>query len=126
MIRVMVVEDDPFIALDLVDQLEQSGLSTTGVAATVADALDLFARHGCDIAVLDINLGTETAAPIARLLANRKIPFVAVTGYSRDQIPAEFSDAAVLTKPVRVAELVSELRSGVADSHRQAHGSTIG
>jgi len=88
-------------------------LSTTGVAATVGQALDLFNRHGCDIAVLDINLGDETASPIAQLLTEKEVPFVAVTGYSRDQVPPEFSDATVLTKPVRVEQLVSEIRARV-------------
>lgn len=113
MMRVMIVEDDPFIALDLAEQLEEAGLSTTGIAATVSEARDLFNRHGCDIAILDVNLGDETASPIARLLADQRVPFVAVTGYSRDQVPPEFSDATVLTKPVRVEKLVAELRARV-------------
>jgi CheY-like chemotaxis protein len=119
MIRVMIVEDDPFIAFDLAEQLEEAGLATTGIAATVGEALDLFARHGCDIAILDINLGDETASPIAQLLADRNVPFVAVTGYSLDQVPPEFNDATVLTKPVRVEKLVSALIARVGGNGRQ-------
>jgi len=122
MIRVMIVEDDPFIAFDLAEQLEAAGLSTTGIAATVGEALDLFNRKSCDIAILDINLGDETASPIARLLADQEIPFVAVTGYSRDQVPPEFSDAPILSKPVRIEKLVAALRARVGGDGQQAHG----
>lgn len=122
MIRIMIVEDDPFIALDLASQLEASGFSTTGIAANVGDALELFARHGCDIAILDVNLGQETAAPIARLLTEQDVPFVAVTGFSRDQCPPEFTDVKVFTKPVRVEALVSELKARAGGSPREARG----
>lgn len=110
MIRILVVEDDPLIALDLVDQLAQFGFSVVGIAANVADALALLDHESCDAAVLDINLGNETAAPIAHALGAQQIPFVTLSGYADGQRPPVFSGHIVFSKPVQIEALAAELR----------------
>jgi DNA-binding response OmpR family regulator len=113
-IRVLIVEDDPFLSLDLASQLVEFGFSVTGIAPNVATALDLFDRRGCDVAVLDVNLGAESAAPVARKLAAQNVPFIAVTGYSQAQCPPEFGNGTVIGKPLRIERLVAELQRCVA------------
>jgi DNA-binding response OmpR family regulator len=108
--RILIVEDDPLIGFDLAVELEAHGFAIVGVAPTVAKALALFQDHGCDIAILDVNLGRETSAPIARMLAAAQVPFIAVTGYSIDQCPREFAAVPLLSKPFQTARLVAELR----------------
>jgi DNA-binding response OmpR family regulator len=108
--RILIVEDDPLIGFDLAVELEAHGFAIVGVAPTVAKALSLFRQHGCDVAVLDVNLGRETSAEIATTLAAARVPFVAVTGYSVDQCPPEFARVPLLSKPFQTALLVAELQ----------------
>ena len=108
-INVLIVEDDPMIGFDLSVELEEAGFNVVGVAPTVAKALHLLERQRCDLAVLDVNLGQETSAPIARALIAAGVPFVAVTGYAVDQCPEEFATAPLLSKPFQTARLVATL-----------------
>jgi DNA-binding response OmpR family regulator len=108
--RILIVEDDPLIGFDLAVELEAHGFAIVGVAPTVAKALSLLRQHGCDIAVLDVNLGRETSAAIASTLTMAQIPFIAVTGYSIDQCPQEFASVPRLSKPFQTPLLVAELK----------------
>jgi DNA-binding response OmpR family regulator len=98
------------IGLDIGEQLAEAGFEVVGPALSVAKALRLVAEPGCDVAVLDINLGSETSGPIARKLRASGTPFVVVTGYSVDNLPPWFHDAIIVTKPYRIADLVCALR----------------
>lgn len=113
--RVLVVEDDPLIGFDLAVELEQAGFAVVGVAPSVNKALILFQQHGCEVAILDVNLGRETSAGIARALAAAGVPFVALTGYAADQCPDEFTSAPLLSKPFETDRLVAELRRQLLD-----------
>jgi DNA-binding NarL/FixJ family response regulator len=109
-VRVLVVEDEFMIGLDIGEQLGEAGFEVVGPALSVTKALQLVAEPGCDVAVLDINLGGETSGPIARKLQASGTPFVVVTGYSVDNLPPWFHDEIIVTKPYRIADLVSALR----------------
>jgi len=98
------------LGLDIGEQLAEFGFEIVGPAQSVAKALRLVTEPGCDVAVLDINLGSETSAPIAKKLRASGTPFVVVTGYSTDNLPPWFRDAIIVTKPYRIADLVSALR----------------
>jgi DNA-binding response OmpR family regulator len=108
--RVLVVEDEPIIAFDIADHLREAGFEVVGPAASVSTALKLLEAQGCDLAVLDVNLGRETAAPIAAALNAKSLPFLALSGYSSDQFPEGFENAPMLTKPVDPKQLAAELR----------------
>ena len=107
--RVLVVEDDALLALDIVRLLEDAGLEVVGPATSVAKALRLIGDHGCDVAVLDVNLGKETSEPIACELQARGTPFVVLSGYSSEQHPPGLRGAPVLSKPARPSNLVATL-----------------
>ena len=107
--RVLVVEDDALLALDVAEQLREAGLEVVGPATSVAAALRLIDSSGCDVALLDVNLGDETAEPIATELRARGVPFVVLSGYSREQHPPGLHGAPVLLKPARSQELVATL-----------------
>ena len=108
--RILVVEDEPLVAIEIAHILKKAGFDVIGPARSVAPALSLIEERGCDAAVLDINLGGETSEPVAWRLLTRGAPFVALSGYSRTQHPPVFSGAPALAKPVRPALLVAELR----------------
>jgi DNA-binding response OmpR family regulator len=110
MTRVLIVEDDPIIALDLAEQLVEEGFVAVGPASNVRQGLELLATEGCDVAVLDVNLGAETSEAVALELMRRAIPFVRLSGYSSDQHPQVFNIAPLLVKPVRMSLLVDALR----------------
>jgi CheY-like chemotaxis protein len=122
-LRVLVVEDEAIVALEIEQNLRDAGFEVVGPAARVAEALELLREFGCDAAVLDINLGTETSEPIARMLSDKGTPFVTVSGYSQDQRPSGFSGGAFLAKPLRAELLVAQLRQCAG---QQAHGLRTG
>ena len=89
-LRVLVVEDEPLVAIELRQMLEEGGFSVLGPCAHVTAALGLLRENGCDAAVLDINLGDETSEAAADELRRLGVPFLSVSGYSQAQRPAAF------------------------------------
>jgi CheY-like chemotaxis protein len=97
---VLIVEDDPIIALDFEDTILGFGVKTIRTAGSVAKALDMIAERAPDFALLDVGLVREKSFAIAERLAALKIPFVFVTGYGADvRLPAAFEDRPRLPKP---------------------------
>jgi DNA-binding response OmpR family regulator len=98
--RVLIVEDDPILAMNLADELVAEGATVVGPAANVADALDVIANSELDGAIVDINLGGKAAFPVADALADRYVPFVFATGYLiADYIPARHVNVRRFEKP---------------------------
>lgn len=98
--RVLLVEDEPLIAMMLEDFLEMLDRQCAGTADCVAAALPLVEAGGFDCAILDVNLrGGEKSWPIANALASRNIPFVFATGGADDMIADEYRGRPVLQKP---------------------------
>src|SRR5580692_13038378 len=81
---VLVVEDDPIIAMDLEDTILGFGVKTVRVAANVSRALAHIAERAPDFALLDIGLVQEKSFAVAERLEALGIPFAFVTGYSTD------------------------------------------
>lgn len=109
--RILIVEDEPFIALTLEDMLFELGFVVAGCVADVPAALALIVREEIDGALLDVNLGSEKIDAVADLLAERDCPFVFTTGYGRNGIPAAYADRAVLQKPFGMDDLAAILRN---------------
>ena len=117
-VRVLVVEDEAIVAIDIADQLSDAGFLVVGPAPSVAKALKLIEEVGCDVAVLDVNLRDETAAPVARELRSRHTPFLFLSAVSRDHLPSGFGDEVLIPKPARPAMLVAALQASIAESSR--------
>ena len=104
--RVLVVEDDFLILMELEAILSEAGAEIAG-CRTVKDALALAERDGLTAAVLDIRLGRETIAPVARELAQRGIPFVFYTGQiDADAMRTEWPDRRFVPKPAQPRTIV--------------------
>jgi CheY-like chemotaxis protein len=97
--RILVVEDDPFVALTIMNTLQDLGFAIAGCASNVAGALDLIARESIDGAPLDVSLGLQRVDPVADVLAKLGCPFIFTTGHGRSGVPAAYSDRPVLEKP---------------------------
>jgi DNA-binding NtrC family response regulator len=108
---VLIVEDDPIIALGLEDTILGFGVATVRTAASVARALEMIAERAPDFALLDVGLVREKSFAIAERLEALKIPFVFVTGYgAADTFPARFANKPKLTKPCSTDALEQVLR----------------
>ena len=98
--EVMVVEDNLIIALDAEDMLSELGASRVWVCADVAQAEQALDGAPIRFALLDVNLGTQTSAPVARRLAAEGIPFVFATGYGDGaRITQDMPNVPVMQKP---------------------------
>ena len=108
---ILIVEDEPFIALTLEDMLDELGFAHAGTVGQVSDAIELIGRAPVDCALLDVNLGSEKIDPVADLLAQRGCPFIFTTGYGRSGIPSGHSERPVLQKPFRMDDLATILKT---------------
>jgi len=110
---VLVVEDDPIIALDFEDTILGFGVKTVRTAANVAKALDLIADRPPQFALLDVSLIREKSFAVAERLEALKIPFAFVTGYGADaRLPAAFAAKPRLPKPYSTDALQALLKNG--------------
>jgi len=86
--RVLLIEDEFLISMDLEESLRRHGAVIVGPAATLGQALSLAgAKCAPDCALLDINLQGDMAFPVADALARRSVPFMFLTGYEEVVIP---------------------------------------
>ena len=97
--RVLVVEDEPLIALDIVAMLEGIGFGIAGVTGDLSKALELAQGPEVDAALLDILLGTESSFAVADVLARRGIPFIFSTGTDGSSIPEHLQNSPLIAKP---------------------------
>jgi DNA-binding NtrC family response regulator len=108
--RVLVVEDDYFIADGLRQMLLGRGADVVGPVATVDKALALIATSSeIDAAVLDVNLRDVMVFPVADALEMRGVPFIFATGYEGTAIPARYAHIQRCEKPVGMNALAQAL-----------------
>ncbi|WGD52557.1 response regulator [Bradyrhizobium sp. CB1650] len=112
---VLIVEDDPIIAIDFEDRLIGFGVKGVRTVASVAQALQAISERAPDFALLDVELVREKSFAIAERLIVLKIPFVFVTGHGAEaSIPPQFSSQARLQKPCLTDALEAALQVGAA------------
>ena len=117
---VLIVEDDPIIALDFEDTILNFGVKAVRTAGNVASALDLIADRAPNFALLDVSLIREKSFAIAERLDALGIAFAFVTGYSSDvALPAAFAERPRLPKPCVAEALAAALKSGSANPARR-------
>jgi DNA-binding response OmpR family regulator len=108
--RVLIVEDDVLLLMELESILLEAGAVIVGCCRTVKEGLAAANKDGVAAAILDVRLGRETIAPVARRLASRGTPFLFYTGQvENDPALAEWTDRTILSKPSRPAAIVAAL-----------------
>ncbi|WP_459033247.1 response regulator [Roseivivax sp. CAU 1761] len=111
--RVLVVEDEPFIALDIAWGVERAGGIVLGPAPTVAEALRLIAETRPDGAIVDADLPDGTIAPVLAVL-RPAIPVIVHTGVGLPEpLRRAHPDLAVYSKPTPPAILARRLAHSV-------------
>jgi CheY-like chemotaxis protein len=118
--RILLVEDETLIAMDLEAALRRRGCEVVGPFASVDQAVPAVAaatgHRRLDGAILDVNLGDhELVFPVADALAERGVPFVFITGYDRETLPPAHRGRPAVNKPYREAELIRTLARAVAE-----------
>lgn len=105
--RILIVEDEYLIAMEIAAALKLAGCVVAGVAGSVAKALRLLDDERCDAVVLDANLSGDSAEPVAKVLVQRGIRYLVVSGYNSSQRPGLLATAPFLAKPCAPASLVA-------------------
>ena len=98
--RVLVVEDEYFVADDLGRALTQLGAEVLGPVATREEAFELLSTgERIDLAVLDINLQGESVFPVVDTLIEQGVPFLFATGYDQASVPGRYQHVPCWEKP---------------------------
>jgi DNA-binding response OmpR family regulator len=112
--KVLIVEDDPLIAMSLETTLCDTGAEILGPAHTVAHALKLIDASAPDAAILDYRLEKETSARVAARLNQLQVPFLFYTSF-RGTIAQDHPGVLIIDKPTEPDRLVSELERLTTD-----------
>ena len=107
--RILVVEDEALIAMMLEDCLRDAGATVLGPVANRQDALAELRHQRPDVVLLDLQLGTESALPLALHLQASGIPFIICTGFGNPGLPPGLTPLLVLTKPLEMEALLAAL-----------------
>jgi DNA-binding response OmpR family regulator len=110
-LRVLVVEDDYFIADEICTTLRDGGAEVLGPSPDLQHGLDMVKRERVDCAVLDINLHGDLAFSLAGELRKRGTPSIFATGYDQSVLPGAFSDSVRLEKPINLNALLRAVQS---------------
>lgn len=113
--RILVVEDEMLILMNIEMTLEDLGCSEISAAASVAEALALLDNQGFDAAMIDVNLAGEKSYPVADMLTWRGIPFAFSTGYGDHGDRSDLDDRPVLRKPYLSSDLAAVFKLLIAD-----------
>ena len=106
--RILLVEDEELVALELSTELSRLGWGIVGPAATLAEALALLSSN-VDAAVLDVNLRGRSVYPLAKALEERDVPFLFCTGYEMADPEGRFPRVPVIRKPAHPAAVSAAL-----------------
>lgn len=107
--RILIVEDEYFVAKDMQSAVEDAGGIVVGPFADLREADLTGAYNKVDIAVLDINIKGEASFELADKLQWRGVPLCFATGYDVDMLPERFTQSRFILKPFDGPELVKEL-----------------
>ncbi|MGO9983595.1 MAG: response regulator [Rhodomicrobium sp.] len=113
LIRILIIEDEPMIALVLKELLIARGFQVAGVTAKLAKALAMIELGALEAAIVDANLGGVSASPAGAALEAKGLPYLVLSGYSAEQQPGAFPGAALFMQKPFVPDLLIEALSGI-------------
>ena len=114
--RVLIVEDEYFLADDLARALQKLGAQVVGPVPTLDKALALLANEPVDVAILDINLKGQMVFPVADALREQGVPFVFATGYDATAVPDAYRQVPRWEEPFKPEDLARALPNLVQNS----------
>ena len=114
--NILIVEDEPLIAMMLEDFILSLGHDVTANCDNVSAALGAVSAGGFDLAILDVNLKGESVWPVASALRAGGIPFVLASGGHVDPPPPEFKDVPLIEKPYTIDRVSPIIAAALADA----------
>ena len=114
---ILIVEDEPLIAMMLEDFILSIGHEVSGNCDSVEAALEQVERGNFDLAILDVNLKGESVWPVAAALRDRGTPFVLASGGHVDPPPAEFRGVPMIEKPYTIDRVTPIIDAALAQSN---------
>jgi DNA-binding response OmpR family regulator len=121
--KILVVEDEMFMTLDLQRMLREAGFRVAGPATSLTEIQRLIERGPIGCALVDLDVNRRTPLPVADLLAFADVPFVFMTTGGRAYLPQQHAHRPVLKKPFDKAVLVAALERAI---RRQAGANDTG
>jgi DNA-binding NtrC family response regulator len=115
--RVLVVEDEPIVALDLERTFTEAGATVIGPAYSVAEAMELARGASVDVAILDVRLGEETSRDVVDMLTSRGVPMLIYSGQVEDMVDVASGEAIRLSKPASRRALIGAVGTLLKHSH---------
>ncbi|HVY84752.1 MAG TPA: response regulator [Caulobacterales bacterium] len=115
--RVLLVEDEPLVAMMMAQILRDLGAQVVGPVSTLSEAMS-FASESIDAAVLDVNLEGQYVYPLADQLAARGAPLVFVTGYEADHVEPRYAASPILAKPIEPQALAEALAGALRQNEK--------
>jgi PAS domain S-box-containing protein len=119
--RILLVDDEPLLLMDLEETLTNSGCIVVGPASTLPQAKALIDEAVFDAALLDVNLGGQRVDDLAAALTKKGIPFAFVTGYGREGLPQSFRHAPLIGKPFSQKQFLEVVHQLVAHKTNIVH-----
>jgi CheY-like chemotaxis protein len=105
--RILIVEDEPLVAMDMQSMLNAAGCAVVGPAGTIEEAKRLLAGHDCDAALVDVNLKGQPIDALLSVLRQEGIPFAFVTGYGPKVLSKTFEETVTISKPFSAEQLLA-------------------
>ena len=118
--RILVVEDEALIAMDLQALLEEAGYDVIGPANSSAAALALIDTEDPDVALLDVNLGRSDAFGVASVLTERKTQVIFLTGHTAHKLPQQHRHLPLVSKPYLPQVLLQAVERALEQRHASA------
>ncbi len=108
--RVLIVEDDFLLLMELESILKEAGAEVAGMCRTVDDALAATRQNGFSAAILDVRIGDHSIRPVAHCLAEHGTPFIFYTGQTAaDPELQDWAGRPVLAKPASADSIITAL-----------------
>jgi DNA-binding response OmpR family regulator len=109
--KILIVEDEPLLAMAMCEQLSEAGFEIAGVAPTLAKAMTLLDQVECGAAILDCQLRGESVEPLAVSLSERSIPFLFYSGGTGGDVLERFRASPLVSKPASTVALITALKA---------------
>ena len=113
--RILIVEDEPLIGIDLEAAVKDSGGIVVAIASTVVDATQSVETETLHGAIVDLRLRHELATPVLERLVTRNIPFVIHSGQADAAIEAEWPGVPIIDKPALPETVMAALAKAIRD-----------
>ena len=114
--RILVVEDEYFLADELAQELADAGAIVLGPVPTIDQALAVMEEEAApDGAVLDVNLGGVLVFSLADTLIERGVPIIFTTGYDPNTLPVRFANVPICGKPINVELIATAIGRTIRD-----------